>query len=363
MNEKTSVKFSTKSWHYKLIKFILGSAAPTPYNMFNLCPYFWLLIFSILVSPIVAPIKGFINLVKLLLDGISRFAEGFVYAPIADSWEENLTDLDAYELLLWEKEMNKYFCKIHGKDNINRTEFVYDWWEKKYGKYPKNEDGDYIEEYDNWIKEMRNQLYAASVVKSERQAAISQQKAEKKKKAESVNRAIDIIFSRIGREISSWKNIIKWTKRAVGLVITTIGLVATFFIVNFASRGILWLIDNWDWYVLLLVIISFASVAAVIGIIKLGEIILAYIRSRGRSSWPVNAAYYIFLGIFMPVKWIFYNFLWQIIIVNLWYIIKRGAIGFWDGLLGSLGIFGEYFGASYTDYCPGIDWEEDSNES
>ena len=59
----------------------------------------------------------------------------------------------------------------------------------------------------------------------------------------------------------------------------------------------------------------------------------------------------------MPVKVIFYYFLWKLIIVNLAYLITAGAKGFWFGVLGFLGIFGEYFGASYTDYCPEARWD------
>jgi len=36
------------SLHYKLVKYVLGDKAPTPKTMQNGCPYFWLLLFSVL---------------------------------------------------------------------------------------------------------------------------------------------------------------------------------------------------------------------------------------------------------------------------------------------------------------------------
>ncbi len=75
-DEKAAVKLSTRSWHYKLVKFILGSAAPTPTNMHNLCPYFWLLVFSILITPIWGPLKliarGFANIIATVGEFVDR---------------------------------------------------------------------------------------------------------------------------------------------------------------------------------------------------------------------------------------------------------------------------------------------------
>ena len=35
---------------------------------------------------------------------------------------------------------------------------------------------------------------------------------------------------------------------------------------------------------------------------------------------------------------------------------------FANGIVNSTGIFGEYFGASYSDYCPGIEWKDCEEE-
>jgi hypothetical protein len=38
------------------------------------------------------------------------------------------------------------------------------------------------------------------------------------------------------------------------------------------------------------------------------------------------------------------------------------AVGLVKGIGSSSGIFGEYFGASYSDYCPGIEWVDFDEE-
>jgi len=40
----------------------------------------------------------------------------------------------------------------------------------------------------------------------------------------------------------------------------------------------------------------------------------------------------------------------------------RLTVKFIKGLVSSTGVFGEYFGASYSDYCPGIEWVDFDDE-
>lgn len=48
---------------------------------------------------------------------------------------------------------------------------------------------------------------------------------------------------------------------------------------------------------------------------------------------------------------IIYVFLWK-------WIIYATYVGLRNAFFTFTGIFGEYFGASYSDYCPGIEWDE-----
>lgn len=40
------------------------------------------------------------------------------------------------------------------------------------------------------------------------------------------------------------------------------------------------------------------------------------------------------------------------------WIIYATYVGLRNAFFTFTGIFGEYFGASYSDYCPGIEWDE-----
>ena len=45
------MRVDKRSWHYRLVQYVLKSNAPTPQDMQNGCPYFWLAVFSMLVVP------------------------------------------------------------------------------------------------------------------------------------------------------------------------------------------------------------------------------------------------------------------------------------------------------------------------
>ena len=366
MSEKASVKLSTKSWHYKLIKFILGSAAPTPYNMNNLCPYFWLLVFSLLVVPFVAPIKGIAKFLTWFFNGFINLLESSMISPIADNWEKSLTDFDVYQIWTWDQEVNKFFKSVHKKDDrpIDHSDFAREWWTKKYGEDPfKNQyEGGYTEKFQKWLNEMREKDAALKTAEYTKEKEEYVKKLQRKEKLEKFGKGVDNIFQKVGDEFRSWKNLIKWTKRVVGLIITLLGLVVTFFVVNFIGKGILLLIINWSWPVFFGVLIVLAVIGLGALFVHFIGILIKYIEAKGRKVWWINILYYLSMVVFYPFKWIFYNFFWKILCVGGWYLIKKGAIGLWDGILGFLGIFGEYFGASYTDYCPGIEWDQDEQK-
>jgi hypothetical protein len=73
--------------------------------------------------------------------------------------------------------------------------------------------------------------------------------------------------------------------------------------------------------------------------------------------WPLLTIWYplyFVIGIVI-CKWIIYYFLYKLIIYTiLWGILRGIGVGFQE--FG--GIFADYFNASYSDYCPGINWED-----
>ncbi|MHA1677864.1 MAG: hypothetical protein ACTSW3_03665 [Promethearchaeota archaeon] len=365
-DEKAAVKLSTRSWHYKLIKFILGSAAPTPNNMYNLCPYFWLLIFSILVTPVWGPLKLIFNGLAKVMGVIDEFIAKTWITPACISYEEKLSDLDLYQIMQWGKKIKRMYASFNDIDNYytsNRKEAAYKIWEKRYEKKvminenPNYHYGTYTKDFLKWINEQEkayDELFKADMIKK-------QNKVQYEEKLKEVRSVLDNWFNGLRESMRSWNNIIKWTKRIVGLIVTAILFVATYFIVNFLGRGILWLIEHWDWYIVGIGGLVLAGFVAGVGLVSLFRIWILYVQEKGMTLWYIKAIYWpLYICVWWPIKIVFYYLLWQLLALNLWYFIKKGAQLIWGSFLGFLGIFGEYFGASYTDYCPGIEWDEEN---
>jgi hypothetical protein len=371
MSEKATVKMSTKSWHYKLVKLVLGSAAPTPYNMHNLCPYFWLMIFSLLVSPIVLPIKAVIWAFMKIDKAVQNFVYGSMVVPAAQSWESKLSDLDVFQIFIHEMHIKKIYKKAFGDEDafLDRDTFVFDWWEKKYNKKAfrnsdehrskYNSEG-FSKDFEKWIAEYEEVMEEIYSKNSEEEIAKMEKKVQYEEKISKFRDTVDNFIGKIGKSISSWKNIIKWTKRTVGLLITFLGLVATYFVVNFLSKGVLWLVEHWNWQVVLGIGAGILVVGLIVLIVYLMRTWIAYMTNKGTSLWYVKIAYFLAMAIVWPLKVIFYHFIFQLLLVNIWFLLVKGAKLIWGSFLGFLGIFGEYFGASYSDYCPGIEWEEEN---
>ena len=365
MNEEklSLVKLSTKSWHYKLMKLVLGSVAPTPQNMYNLCPYFWLMFFSIIVSPIVLPVKGVFWILDFIVKGLDNFIYNTKILPVANDWYDNLSDIDAYKILQQNLSISKSYKKFMRISDISLSEdnFIYNWWEAKFNKkafLSGDYNGKYSVAFQDWTKNQEEILRKIYEMESKEAMEKRNKRDQYEKKLSNFRNNIDEFLEKISGSISSWKNLIRWTKRFVGLIVTSIGLVAIYFIVNFLGREVLWLVEHWDWNIALRLLIFISIIGAGIGIILLLMTWLTYIQEKGTNLWYVKVLYYLALGIYWPFKIIFYYFLWHLIFVNLAFFIAKVSKLLWGSLLGFLGIFGEYFGASYTDYCPGIEWEK-----
>jgi hypothetical protein len=362
MNEKANVKLSTRSWHYKLIKFILGSAAPTPWNMHNLCPYFWLMIFSMLVFPVVAPIKVLFRLAVYVLDAMDRMLYDGYIRPAAEKWEDALSDLDVFLIWNWELPISKSYIKTrYSGVKPDLRSFAMDWWRSRYDPENTLTNEEVRAEFKKWDENMHTEYHN---YRNNARALRDQQDEANARRLESVSKiqtSIGNFLGKIGDAFRSWKSLIVWTKRFVGLCITAVGLVISYFAVNYAGRGVLWLVDNWDWRVVIGVGICLATVFLIIGLIKGLAIIVDTLQERGRTDRFVNLLYNVSLIFYLPMKWVFYNFVWRILLVGGFKLLKNCSIFLWRGIMGFLGIFGEYFGASYTDYCPGIEWEEDED--
>jgi len=396
------MKVSMKSWHYRLMKYVLRSNVPTPQTMQNGCPYFWLLVFSILVVPFLFILRGFGT---FLLDFPYLFwkvLELFANATLRIMPEEKAYDIDYYGNP-WKGDYNvPILAKAHFKHTGNW--FLPTFIKIRYGIDETKNPEVYVRKVEElkrikeeWEEKRRIENAEKSEqkrIERERQDRLFWERESKRRARQERNRLFwkpfNDTMNKIGTSISSamtfdYKKspIIKRTKQFIGLLVSMIVLAITVFLVMgvtyviiAAADGVAYLFTSFGMYILGAVL----ALAALAILVAIEYVIFNWIQhvigkyQMGKKVWYVQGFLYVIgypvkyliLGIFyllyyilfVPLKFIFYTFLWKVILVNLgiflWGLCR--AIG--GIFVGSLGIFGEYFGASKKDYCPGIEWTD-----
>lgn len=393
------MRISRNSWHYKLLKFVMKSNAPTPKDMQNGCPYFWLLIFSMLV----APFKVLFLAIKWVLMLIPK-ALFYVLEQLVNSWIAGLDDETAYDVYYGggDSKMPKtakiYFENKAGTYGSSDDNFFDFFLSRKYKNLSKD-DPDYEAKRDEikakwatWREDLQKRRSAQREIEAEKEAEYRKRKAiHDARRAESRARwdarmePIFVWFENTGAwfrktftvERGRVNLIVKRTKQFVGAVVTLGILVGTFFLVNIIARGLMVVADaciaNW----MVFVYIGLFAVACGIGYL-LYVLVSSWVQNiinryeRGKKVWYIQPFIYL---IFYPlkyilmaivfvivkiiwgiIKFIFYTALFKYFLKPIGLFIAKLFMGLVRGVGSSSGIFGEYFGASYSDYCPGIEW-------
>jgi hypothetical protein len=392
------MRVSMKSWHYRLIKFVLGSNAPTPKTMQNGCPYFWLLLFSLFI--VIFVLLGhlikfiFLSIPKMLLWGLKKLTKGWVMnldeRQVYGMYWNNDTKMPMTAKIYFDKSDENfldYFLleRYHLSGKINPEEYE----KKKQELFVK---------YEQWREELAKsrQFYREEAQKREeenerRKAERERLQAIKKAKWDARMKPINDGFRKIFTSISNaftfnpanLKNIIKRTKQFVGALITLFLLAVTYFAVNGLTccliAAIDWCIANWIYFALL----GLCTVA--VGIIYILYVLISgWLQNVvnkyqiGKKVWYIEPLIYLiwypvkyvvlgivygfFYIICIPIKFIFYNFIFKLILAPLGILIWKLLKALGSGLKNSSGVFGEYFNASYSDYCPGIEWVDTEEE-
>jgi len=351
LNEKASVKLSKRSWHYRLLKFVWGEDV-REFN--NLCPYYWLMVFNMFVVIFVAPIKGFVWIIDKFVDAI--------LIPNAKSWAKNMSDMELTSLYDWEE---KDVSKPFGYRFLGRGRAMGIWAEKNGIDLNTQEGQDKL--YDIIVKnreeisdERMKQKEERRILKAKRLARTSKISEGFDDSMDSIGAFLSNIFSKITIDFSG---IIRWTKRIVGLIITIIGTIGFFYIASWLVKGILWLVANWVWITFFWVIGIITAVVLFVLLIMGIKAWAEWINDKynyGNKIWYVEILkWVVFYPIYYLVFWPVYIIFWIVICKFIFVTLIWGGLKLlWKAIMGFLGIFGEYFGASYTDYCPGIDWED-----
>jgi hypothetical protein len=394
------MRISLKSWHYKLMKFVLRSKTPTPQTMQNGCPYFWLLIFSLFACTFVALWEVAKFIFMLIPDGFFWCLEKSV-----DAWLRNLDDVEAYEMENNRHRNGKNLQKLPVTAKIlfdmdNDESFFDHFFNIKYGfNRNKKEDREKIDakkkeiraKWEIWKNKMdekrakriaeeqkRYEKYAQRELERERLREARRLKWEER--TEPIRDKFNAFFAAIHKAFTfkgDVKSLVKRTKQIAGAIITLLLLGITFFFVDAVALILMFVIDAcihaWVIFVVLGIAIVCVGILYILGVFVWGwieKLINKY--HVGKKVWYIEPliyglyypikyiifaiGYFLLYVIWIPIKFIFYNFLWEIVLVNTGLFIWKLFRALGRGLANSTGVFGEYFSASYTDYCPGIEW-------
>jgi hypothetical protein len=396
------MRISKKSWHYRLLKYVLKSNAPTPHDMQNGCPYFWLVMFSLLVVSFIVLYKV-VKWVVLLVPKILFW----ILKQLVTAWIAGLDDEAAYELNYNGSYSN--YTKMPKTAKIffenNDDDFFSFFLSKKY-KVQDTNDPAYVErqkeikaKWEEWRKDLEERRKAQRERDRAREEIERKRKAiHDKKRAEAQARWEERMrpFRTWRKNTAAWfkttftvergrrNAIVKRTKQFVGAVVTLAILAATFFVVNIIAVGLTYAVDaiiagGWK------IFVGIAIAAAAIGVLYLlwvlisswGQAVVNKYK-RGKRVWYVEPFIYLvwipikyialsvaFLVVWVlwtPIKFIFYTLLFKWFLKPIGLFIAKVAVGLVKGIGSSTGIFGEYFGASYSDYCPGLEWVDFDDE-
>lgn len=355
MGKDKLICITKNDWHYKLIKFTWGI---DPSMFKNLCPYFWLTIASIFVSPFVAVFKMFVRIFMLIGKAIGK-----ILLSIYNSYEENsyksfLDTLDESQIYYmkykgsWRKVPSiacsyTHFEILHTKfKNIPTEKMLNDVMKRR--NLTHKEVDSYSREFDTKfdclkkIREQKEYHYRLKREKSEKQA--KQMKYKMYKIAESTKMIFKFIFTLlIGTAI---------------LFVTTclIDLLCFIFSIDF--------VFNWSefWKASGCIVGSFVLTTFVNFFIGCSE------KWWSKKEILTKRQYYYVVPlwiIYLPLRFIVFNFIYKIILRGFFYKILWQTIifgigsGFAEGITEFGGIFGNYLNASYSDYCPMINWEKE----
>lgn len=314
---------SSKSWHYKLVKFTFGIEG----KIFkNLCPYFWLVVASLLCCVFVFIVKAF----GKFLDNMTYTSSCANYYSLSnrkkiqyEQWLKSITPVQMYDyqyagcVLKKSKTYKKYSYSVP-KEFERKCNIIGDWYQVN------NIEGslyDFKEDYYSLLRELNNE--------------------EQLKKMK----------DHIQREQAL--SIIKKAKLFVSLLITALTACLAFCITALLILTFTSIINH----IYLYPVDTGIGVGVIFAIVSIGVAFYKFvkrmyylydIRKTNTIAWYDCIYFYPIYGII----WLFTDLLWKHIILAFCHSVSKAF-----SIFG--GIFAEYFGAAKGDYCPGIRWEDE----
>jgi len=358
----------TSSWIWKLDKWVFGKKIMNPREMKNLCLYTWLSVAALfLVIPVTIIKLGFI----LPLTKFDEFYEKYVFNYI-NNWLDGISEDQAYNVF---ENRHEYTTVTYPKKFMKKN--PHKIWRFLKEKHGFKSEVEAIQFFEN-IYSKRKKSIEAKRKKLQKISDTRRIKARNRQNfLRNLNEKMSLVFQPF-RSIWSWlikaftfkstDKIVKITKKFIGILITLLLIGLIFYIVQFMVAIILLIIESWNGPVVLAylikIVIGLVSFGILAGVIylslrKIQDFIDNY-KAGNELTWYGNLtvflwniisnfAIYVF---WVPIRFIFVTFLWEFVAISLiWGIV----LSFGNIFRTTTGVFGEYFGNGYNDYCPGIE--------
>lgn len=347
-NHEKLVSISDKSWHYRLIKYTFQVEGK---EFKNLCPYFWLMMASLFVCPFVFIGKQLSKTWNKIDDLIGGFVDS-IFTKEYNKFIENLSEDDLYLLYTYSRryysnnlKLNKIIPSFIFEKKDMYT--IFDDWAVKHGRNPNKLEKKAIKFRDNKLNDYveKKDLLVKPKIDSYRVIEKSLKTEDDRKRAQ---------------------KIAKISKKIGGIVITILFAILAFFgiqllilLINVSIQYCILHPENFSkaltiiGYLVLLVLVLYVILKVATSLCN-----MAFDKISNKDYKSVTIKEWIF---FAPIIFLSYG-LWWLIKDVIW---KGIMVSTWNGIVTTVttcgGIFGEYFGASYSDYCPGIEWEENED--
>lgn len=332
------VKLKRDGWHRKIQEYVFTN--PPTFN--NLCPYFWLTNFCILVTFII-PIVPLWRLLCFVgrgidkaFDATSNFVDSKICEPILIRKSLELSDDDRLRgWSIW----GYYNYEDHQSLN-DASFFKYDYFEDKVpGDMRQKEREEYRKKFEVWKERTPDWKEQIAKLRADRMATYVQLEKERERlreeriHQESLDREAQQKAK--ARRQAMFTNIVKYTKWLGYIALTALAL----FVGHLLYRLIKYAIAHFHYgnfiYVMKCIAVFIVIIAVCLFIIWFFKNVL-----YRAVSCAVDSK--IFGGFIKAIVW----------------ICKKTIVPVGSKIIDFLEFFWEYLKVAKKDYCPGINWEE-----
>jgi len=325
-----------------MIKFVFGIDVT---KISNLCPIFWLGVASIFC---IIPVSLF-RIIVFPFKWVRKKYKKYIQNKI----EKIAAKITPEELYIWyDSSISRSY--IQKKYNIKKEDIFREIYKISMKLRGKNIYETFTEEEEASARKLLNEIWTQYYDAQDREF---EQKAKKKEILQKLNNLLPTIKMK-PMNTTNLSGLIKITKFITGICLTILLGCVLWTMISILSYFVILLCDTFYIWIAPTTIILMSILMSILFGIGI-NILLYRIKEYQLPKWIQPIKSFLMYVLYYPIYFLFISFLWKFIVVGFLYGILKG---FWRGLVSSTGIFGQYFGSAYTDYCPGVIWKKEENE-